>query len=187
MTSWGQTASKATTPATTLVADGNYMGLEAMASESPEEPDAQWFHENTLIVRNGEFILDELPVAIRGEEKSYSASDGGFITYRGRFLIKNERLYVSLRPFMSDYIIFPIGHNACEPYSRVDIFPVKNTDAGFWINGVRYQLHATDPDRLKELEGMLKSEPLKYDGQHPYMRKYRFPECEPNDLSRLDE
>jgi len=29
--------------------------------------------------------------------------------------------------------------------------------------------------------------PLKYDGKHPYMKKFHLPACEPNDLSVLDE
>jgi hypothetical protein len=163
------------------------MGFAPMPSENPHEPDAQWFHENTMIVRSGELILDELPLQIRAGEKSYSASDGGFITYRGRFLIKNGRLYVSLRPFMSDYFFFPAGPGSCEAYSRVDIFPVKLTEKGFWISGVFYQAQALAPDRLKQMESLLKSEPLAYDGQHPYMKKFHMPACEPNDLSVLDD
>ena len=186
-TALGQATSGSAPSMPEHVDDGNYRGLDPMPSQNPHEPDAQWFHENTMVVRSGEFILDELPLQIRGGEKSYSASDGGFITYRGRFLTKNGRLYVSLRPFMSDYMIFPIGPKTCEPYSRVDIYPVKVTEKGFWIDGVLYQSQALNADRLNEFEGFLKSVPFEYDGKHPYSPKYRQPKCEPNDLSVLDE
>jgi hypothetical protein len=139
------------------IADGEYVGLEPMASEDPHEPDAQWFHENTIVVRKGDFILDESPVSIRDGAKEYSASDGGFMAYRGRFLTIKGKLYSSLRPFMSDYIAFPIGPRSCEPYSRIDIYPVKVTEKGFWISGVFYSKHVVDADQLKALESSLKA------------------------------
>jgi len=158
-----------------------------MPSVNPEVPDELWYHENTILVRAGDLILDENPVGIREGKKSYSASDGGFITYRGRFLTKKGRLYVSLRPFASDYIFFPIGPKSCEAYSRVDIYPVKVTEKGFWINGVLYAPNAIKADRLKELDDELKSEPSEYDGKHPYGGKRGLPKCQPNDLSVLDD
>jgi hypothetical protein len=169
------------------VADGVYVGLEPMQSENPHEPDALWYHENTVVARGGELILDENPVSIREGRKTYSASDGGFITYRGRFLTKTGRVYVSLRPFASDYVFFPIGPKSCEAYSRVDIYPVKVTDKGFWINGVLYTANTVEAKHLKYLEDELKSEPFEYDGKHPYNRKWRLPACKPNDLSVLDD
>jgi len=163
------------------------MGLEPMPSVNPEIPDELWYHENTIVVKAGELILDENPVGIREGKKSYSASDGGFITYRGRFLTKKGRLYVSLRPFESDYISFPIGPNSCQAYSRVDIYPVKVTEKGFWINGVLYTPNAVELDRLKILEDQLKSEPFEYNGKHQYYGESNLPRCEPNDLSILDD
>ncbi len=158
-----------------------------MPSQSPDKPDALWYHENTMIVRNGNFVLDENPIFIQEKKRVESASDGGFITYRGRFLTKNRRLYVSRRPFMSDYIFFPIGPGSCEGYSQVDIYPIKLTEQGFWINGVLYKPTTVHPERLKALETLLKSEPLEYDGKHPYDPKERLPNCKPNDLSVLDD
>ena len=169
------------------VADGVYMGLEPMPSDSPDRPDALWYHENTILVRNGNFVLDENPIILQDRKKGHSASDGGFITFRGRFLSKNGRFYISRRPFMSDYVFFDTGPTACEAYSKVDIYPTKLTEQGFWINGVFYKANTVEPRRLNELEGMLKSEPLEYDGKHPYYSKKHFPNCEPNDLSVLDD
>jgi hypothetical protein len=158
-----------------------------MPSENAHEPDALWYHENKLIVRGGELILDKVPISIRNGKKSYSASDGGFITYRGQFLAKNGRDYISLRPFMSDYYFFPIGPNACEPYSRVNIFPIKVTNRGFWVEGVLYTKQPIRADRLKAFEEMLKSKPLTYDWEHRYDGKYQMSACQPNDLSVLDD
>jgi hypothetical protein len=169
------------------VADGVYMGLEPMASMNPHAPDALWFHENSILVRNGDFILDQLPIQIQGGERTQSASDGGFITYRGRFLSKNGRFYASRRPFMSDYVFFNTGPTACEAYSQIDIYPIKVTGQGFWLNGVLYKPTSVEARRFKELETTLKSEPIEYDGKHPYYSKKHFPNCKPNDLSVLDD
>jgi len=46
--------------------DGAYVGCESMPNLSPEDPEPAWFHENTLLVRNGEAILDKVPIVIRG-------------------------------------------------------------------------------------------------------------------------
>ena len=88
---------------------------------------------------------------------------------------------------MSDYVFFPVGPNSCEAYSQVDIYPLKSAGQGMWINGVLYHPSTVAAERLKDLETMLKSEPLEYDGKHPYHPKMHSPNCKPNDLSVLDD
>jgi len=183
----GRTLSDRLSSAAHAVADGDYVGLEPMQSESPLLPDALWYHENTIVLRNGELILDKDPIWIQNGKKGHSAADGGFMTYRGRLLSRNGHLYVALRPFASDYILFPVGPGACEPYSNIDIFPVKVTENGFWINGVFYTKQAVAADRLKFWEEKVNSEPLIFDGKHPYNSKYKMKACQPNDLSLLDD
>jgi hypothetical protein len=183
----GQILSKQFSTASHAIADENYVGLEPMQSESPHLPDALWYHENTIVLRNGELILDKDPIWIQNGNKGHSAADGGFVVYRGRFLSKNGRLYVALRPFASDYISFPVGPGACEPYSNIDIFPVKVTENGFWINGVFYTKQPVAADRLKFWEEKIKSESLIFDGKRPYNSKYKMKACQPNDLSVLDD
>jgi len=158
-----------------------------MASQSPEQPDALWYYENTIVMRNGELILDKAPIWIQNEKKGYSAADGGFISYRGRLLTKKGRLYVGLRPYASDYIGFPVGPDQCEPYSKIDIFPAKKTEAGFWISGVFYKKQTVEAQQLKYWENTLNTEPYQYDGKHPYNSKFKMKACQPNDLSVLDD
>lgn len=57
---------------------GNYVGLEKMDNLSPEDPLIHWYHEDTLFIRNNEFILHKAPLTMRNGKKTYSASDGGF-------------------------------------------------------------------------------------------------------------
>jgi hypothetical protein len=147
---------------------GDYIGMEKMENYDPEEPEVKWFYENKLIIRGNEAILDKVPVYFRDGKKTYSAADGGFVTFRGRFLTKDGKALVSLRIFESDYIVFPIGPSSCEPYSRVKVLPVKTNHGRIEIGGVLYKSKLIDPKTRQALLDMLKNEPMEYTGKHPY-------------------
>jgi hypothetical protein len=102
--------------------DGDYIGLQSMPNISPDEKDAKWFHENKLLVRDKQVILDMSPVYYQRGKKWHSASDGGFMTYRGVFFRKDGEDFVRLRLFQSDYVSFPVGH---KPYEELHVYPVK--------------------------------------------------------------
>lgn len=156
--------------------NGDYMGLQKMESVTPEDKKTKWYYENTLLIRNGEAVLDMVPISIKNGEKEYSASDGGFMTYRGRFIQKGRQLLISLRLFESDYIGFPIG--GCEPYSRINIYPVKLLNDKIEIQGVIYESKQMDKDVLERLQHGLSKEPMEYTGEHPYNQKYHAPPCQ---------
>ncbi len=137
--------------------NGEYVALEKMPSVSPDDPDVKWFHENTLFVRNNEAILDMVPVSIRHGEKSYSASDGGSLTYRGRFLQKDGQTFVQLRLFQSDYIVFPAGH---DPYKEIKTRGVNLVLGQIDIDGVRYRRKTLDATRSNELLRLLTEKPM---------------------------
>jgi len=156
--------------------NGNYVGLQKMESVTPEDKEAKWFYENTLLIRNGEAIVDMVPFSLKRGIKEYSASDGGFMTYRGRFFKKGSQLFISLRLFKSDYIGFPTG--GCEPYSRVDTYPVKIAANKIEIQSVLYEIKKLDKDALDRLQLELSQEPMEYTGEHPYNPKYRTAPCQ---------
>lgn len=155
---------------------GNYIGLVKMSSVTSEDKAANWFYENTLLIRNGEAILDMVPFSIKHGKKEYSATAGGFMTYRGRFFHKGSQLFVSLRLFKSDNIGFPTG--GCEPYSKIDISPVKFVKDKIEIQGVFYESKQLDKEVLKRLQLELSKEPMEYTGEHPYNQKYRAEPCQ---------
>jgi len=155
---------------------GDYMGLQKMESVTPQDKKTKWYYENTLLIRNGEAILDMVPFSIKHGKKEYSASDGGFMTYRGRFFQKGGQLFVSLRLFKSDYIGFPVG--SCEPYSRIYISIVKLVQDKIEIQGVLYESKQLDKEVLERLQLELSKEPMEYTGEHPYNQKYRTTPCQ---------
>jgi hypothetical protein len=182
-----QTPSSAKLIAASPVADGVYIGLESIPSMSPRHPDVLWYNELTLVVENGDFVLDEQEISVQDGKREHSTMDDPSATYRGLFLSKQGQLYVSIRLFTGDPTLIPWGSPNCEPYSRVQILPLKLAENGFWMNGVLYKPSTLTEERWKSLKGLLKSQPLEYDGKHPQNKERRLPKCEVNDLSALDD
>ena len=137
--------------------NGEYIGLGKMPNISPDDPGAKWFHENTLFVKNNEAILDMVPMWIKGGKKFYSASDGGFLTYRARFFQRNGQDFVNLRLFQSDYIMIPVGK---DPYVEIKTCSVKFRPGGISIDGVRYRRKTVSESKKNELLRLLDREPL---------------------------
>jgi hypothetical protein len=142
----------------TIVRDGNYMGLEKMPNISPDDPRAEWFHENTLVIRNDEAILDKVPIVVYNGVKEYSASDGGFLTFRAKFLKKDADTVVVLRMCQSDYIALPI--NPQDRYKEIKTHPLKLSSDKIEFQGVTYKIAKVEKARLQGLIHLLDSEPL---------------------------
>jgi hypothetical protein len=67
------------------VSDGTYFGYEFMPNLSPEDdPDAQWFHANSLTIRGAKLTIEKAPRYISKGEVFVSASDGGFCEKHNR-------------------------------------------------------------------------------------------------------
>lgn len=145
-----------------IASDGEYVGLERMPDLTPEDRDAAWFHENSLLIRNDEAILDKVPIVIRHREKVYSASDGGFLTYRAEFIVKDGQSFVVLRLFQSDYVGFLRDKNgiAVDPYSELKTYPVRFISGRIEIEGVQYRHKRLGKIELDRLAQLLSTEPL---------------------------
>src|SRR5215472_14599645 len=137
----------------TLAPDGNYVGLEKMPNISPDEPKASWFHENTLVIRNDEAILDKVPVVFLNGKKEYSASDGGFMTFRGRFVKKDGATIIMLRMCDSDYIMLPV--NPQDRYKEVKTYPLKLGADKIEFAGVTYKIGKVKKYKLTGLLHLL--------------------------------
>jgi len=148
-----------------IASNGNYVGLQKETYVDPEEPDAKWFHENTLLVRNNEAILDEVPVVVNHGKKGYSPSDGGFFTYRARFTKRDGQIFVALRLCQSDYLVFPVDKH--DQYTEIKSYPVRLTSDGIEFNGVKYAPAKVNKLALKRLLRLLSSESLEKPGTNP--------------------
>jgi hypothetical protein len=142
----------------TIVRDGNYVELEKMPNISPDDPRGEWFHENTLVVRNDEAILDKVPIVVHNGEKEYSASDGGFLTFRAKFLKKDADTVIVLRMCQSDYIVWRI--NPRDRYKEIKTYPIKSSSDQIEFQGVTYKMAEVEKTKLRGLIHLLDTEPL---------------------------
>jgi hypothetical protein len=143
--------------------DGEYLGREPMTNLTPEEPSAAWFHENTLVIRNGEAILDKVPMVIQHGKKTYSASDGGFLTFRAKFLTESGQNSVAMRLCESDYLVFPVGKK--DQYTEIKTYPVKLVARAIQIGDVEYRPAKIKKITLQRLLQSLRTEPLEKSAQ----------------------
>jgi hypothetical protein len=151
--------------------DGYFLGMEEIKKYEPGE---KWFHEDRLLIRDGQAVLDKVPLRLLKGGKQYSHSDGGFITYRGRFFLRDQKLFISLRPFESMYIVFL---RTCEPYSKVTVFPVQTTSGNLEFEGVLYHPATFSKEIGEQLALKLRNEPMEYTGTRPYFDQ-KLPVCQ---------
>ena len=63
---------------------GNFVGLELMNNyDDPANPNYRWYHLSRLTFNGDSVFLEQSPVAIYKKDTIFSASDGGFYSYRG--------------------------------------------------------------------------------------------------------
>jgi hypothetical protein len=144
-----------------IVRDGSYVGLEKMPNILPDDPHASWFHEK--VVRNDEAVLDEVPVVFHGRKKNYSASDGGFLTFRARFEQRNGEPVILLRMCQSDYVAVPVPvnpHERQDRYEDIKTYSVKLNSDKIEFNGVSYKIAKVQKNELDRLVELLHAEPL---------------------------
>lgn len=120
------------------IVDGEYIGLEKMPNLSPYDKDAQWFHENTLTIKGNKVTLKKVPIIIKKGEKEYSASDGGFYTYKGNIVFSKGKRILILVLVNSDYVPVRVdeGNDRHKPEQlKIDI----KKDGSLFIAGVLYK------------------------------------------------
>ncbi|WP_156126405.1 hypothetical protein [Hymenobacter sp. DG25B] len=143
------------------------MGLEPYGASSkdditPHDLTDRWYHENTFVVNGTNCSLESVPVVFtKRRGKQYSASDGGFLTYKGRLVWETDSLLAKMRLTDSDYAmvvsyryINPADSNSSlsfeEQVKRGILVPdssaakptysLRVLPTGLLLNGVRYQL-----------------------------------------------
>src|SRR6267142_814571 len=64
-----------------------------------------WFYQNRLSIKNGVVRLEKSPEEHIGKEVVYSASDGGFPTFRGRLVVRGRVTVAVLEIESCDYCV----------------------------------------------------------------------------------
>jgi hypothetical protein len=98
----------------------------------------------------------------RGKKK-YSASDGGFMTFRAKFVKKEGKPVIMLRMCQSDYLGVTVPVNPYERqnrYKEIKTYPVELNSDRIEFNGVTYRVAKVQKNELDRLVDPLHTEPL---------------------------
>lgn len=127
--------------------NGNYMGLEEMCwvhngkkecMEDPQRPQDKWYHLTLLTIKGDSVLAGQSPITIYKGDTGWSASDGGFYSYKGTITRNGTSAIIKLNIVKCDYC----GMEAARKNpKRFSAFPwTKNykcrwSKNGFYING----------------------------------------------------
>jgi len=91
---------------------GTYTGLQEICTikngkkdcfTDPEYPKYKWYHLSELTFRDSVVSFAQFPVAIDGKDTIYSASDGGFYYYSGKYTENKDIVMIELQLTSCDY------------------------------------------------------------------------------------
>ena len=110
--------------------DGTYGGMESMPNLSPDKPKTRWFHQNILLIKGDTVILSKSPVYFENGRKFYSASTGGFFTYRGTIGLAAHRWRLELLLTEYEYAPVPVGPDGQPLPPKPQQFTITPTKGG---------------------------------------------------------
>ena len=71
-------------------------------------PKERWFYEVWVSIKSNQITISKSPVVFNDSIKIYSASDGGFITYKGPIVKSGDIFFAKVKMHSYDYIGFSI-------------------------------------------------------------------------------
>jgi hypothetical protein len=109
-----ESAAQHSSPPPPLYSHDAYVGLEPMPSLNTQHE--QWYHVNMLQISGNKVNLEKSPVFCKAGQLVWSASDGGFFSYRGSISGALGKQTVTLTLKSCDY---------CHERSRLAPQPIK--------------------------------------------------------------
>jgi hypothetical protein len=137
---------------------GTYIGLElnGLTIDSAGQvyfygfdtfPKQKWFYEVKIIIKSNHITVDKSPVYFDSLGKTYSASDGGFITYGGTFFKSGDVYIAKTKMTAYDYM----GFSFFEPPKIAD-----DIDSSTIKMGKELPIKQTDQDLLEKYDRIKK-------------------------------
>jgi hypothetical protein len=134
----------------TLFSQNIYSGLERIFlindKGKPKWNDKQgkWYHLNTLLIENDSLFIYKVPVQIEKKDTLYSASDGAFYYYYGRFQQINSDTVSILTMYNCDYCGMPVRTDSITgfmfPIPQIDTLKVAKRTNEFVLENVTYRI-----------------------------------------------
>ena len=128
---------------------GVYTGwapLPEIKGEGKPAKKSDWYRLHHLAIKGKSVELTGVPISIQGNEMLYSASEGGFITYKGQIYEKDGKLRVKLQfvETEEDYLIAPKGGWPDKDLPIVIVDQVR-----FTLEGITYTLQDRVPEKAQ--------------------------------------
>lgn len=114
---------------------GTYIGWKPRSDLTPDEPGDAWFRVHKLTLKGKGVEIEASPRVIKDGKALASASDGGFLTYKGEIYQRDGTLRVKMRVIKSDYVPEPVGG-----WPALDLELKNQTEVSFSLDGVAYNL-----------------------------------------------
>jgi hypothetical protein len=83
---------------------GNFIPCKTEISLSPEDPEEKWFYQDQLKFKGDSATLFQSPITIKNGDTAYSASDGGFLFFKGKVESKDSFVHIVLTEVWTDYL-----------------------------------------------------------------------------------
>lgn len=147
------TPAKVQSPGGAPPVNGVYTGW-APLPEMRGDDESEWFRLHRLAIKGKVVELSGEPVVIKDGELLYSASDGGFITYKGEIYEKDGKLRIRLRFVETEEDYLPAPPKGGWPDKDLPI--VIQDRVSFSVDGIKYAFQDHGVEKATKVTDELK-------------------------------
>lgn len=120
---------------------GIYIGWEKGGDLTPDVKGDVFYRLHELTIKGTDLTIEISPVFIEKGEIGYSASDGGFRTYKGKISQNGDKYQVKMQVTDAQYVLVPAGG-----WPKLNVPLEAISEVQLRLNGVSYTLRDRNPD-----------------------------------------
>lgn len=115
--------------------DGSYIGWQPLGDLTPDEDGDAWFRIHHLKVKGDAISIEASPRVIKAGKVIASASEGGFLTYKGELYRRGEEVRIKMRVVEAQYVPVP-----ADGWPELDLPITIKDKVTFTLDNVIYTL-----------------------------------------------
>jgi hypothetical protein len=135
------------------IKNGRYIGLEKI---NIIDNNGQWYHQNTLSIRNDSVYLYKVPICITKKDTIYSAADYGFYYYAGLITKRVNKNYISIFQTDCDYCITEIFDDSLkttiQQYKDTITYRLFHKGNYLIFNNVKYKYNPSESYLINNMD-----------------------------------
>lgn len=108
----------------------------------PEQPHNKWFHKTKLTFKKDSVFIEKSPISVYKHDTLYSASDGGFYSYKGIWKDNDDKFEIKAIETNCDYCpeaMEEIRKGVYRKIVREKVYKGKKTKKGLLLNGIEFK------------------------------------------------